>query len=363
MNAIVLDVALLAGIGLAVYAGLVWLANLYSQRTGWQPPEGTAENDWRLRRNLGIALGSVSMVACALFSALSFDEGAARLIAVGQAALLAAAGTSDLRRFHLPLPLTLTGLVFAVAVATRAPLLVTLFSLAWALVVILLHVLASKGSMQLGDHLATIWIALAAPFNGLVAVALGDLANIALAQMRGLRGKRVAVAGAWLILAAGLIGLPPYFVWFAGHAPAAAEAPAQETQATEEAWVPALGARRHLPPERAVAARALAQLADWASDYTASVALAENRAERIARADLAGRQVAGLAVVAQRIAPGSDVADCLSDLAEALRAYDVEEVRAASWRLAGQREWLAAMLAPAGNDEWQSSMTQQSTTE
>jgi hypothetical protein len=284
---------------------------------------------------------------------------------VGQAALLAAAGTSDLRRFHLPLPLTLAGLVIAIAVAVtnRAPLLVTMFALAWALIVIVLHVLASKGSMQLGDHLVTIWIAMAAPFNGLVAVALGDLANIALARMQGLRGKRVAVAGAWLILAASLIGLPPYFVWFAGPASAAAEAPAHDMQVVEEEWVPARGARRQLPPERAVAARTLAQLADWASDYTASVSLAERRAERIARADLAGRQVARLAAAAQRIEPGSEVADCLSDLAEALRAYDVEEVRAASWRLAGQREWLAAMLAPAGNDEWQSSMTQQSTTE
>ena len=371
MNTALVDTGLLVAISVAAYAGLVWLANLYSRKIDWQPPEGTADTNWRLRRTLGIALGFVSVAVGALLSSLFLGDWYARLLAVGQAALLAAAGASDLRRFHLPLPLTLSGIVIAVVVAvvTRTTILVILFALAWACAVILLHVLASRGSMQLGDHIATVWIALAAPFNGLLAVAFGDVANILLARLRGLRGKRVAVAGAWLILAAGLIGVPPYFIWFMGRPPSLMAPQQPVAQVVEEAWSPALGARRQLPPERAAAVRSLALLAEWAGEHTASVALAEQRAERVARADQAGQQVERLAGIAQEIAPGSEVAGCLSELASALRAYDVEEVRAASWRLAGQREQLVAVLSasqdaePAGDGEWQSSMTQQSTME
>jgi len=74
--------------------------------------------------------------------------------------------------------------------------------LAWSLVVIVLHTVVSKGSMQLGDHFATVWIALSSPFNGLIAIMLGDAANVVMVRVKGLRGKKVAAAGAWLLFAA-----------------------------------------------------------------------------------------------------------------------------------------------------------------
>ena len=101
---------------------------------------------------------------------------------------------------ELPLPFTLAGIGIALvgAYLSHMPTYMLLFALGWAAVSILLHIFASRGSIQLGDHIAMVWIALAAPYNGLLAVVAGDIANIVLARIKGLRGKKVAAAGAWL---------------------------------------------------------------------------------------------------------------------------------------------------------------------
>ncbi|MCL5994816.1 MAG: hypothetical protein M1546_02030 [Chloroflexi bacterium] len=363
MTAIVIAHMLALGaMALVVYAALVWLAGEYSRRTGWQPPDGCQDSDWVLRRNLGVVCGALALAVCAVCSVLFLAGWPARIFVMAQAALMAAMGASDLRRFHLPLPFTLAGIALAVAAAlvTRIPTLLVLFGLIWALVVVLLHALLSKGSMQLGDHIATVWIALASPFNGLLAVAAGDFANVILVRIKGLRGKKVAAAGAWLVFAAGLSGLPPYFAWFAGpqtQTLAKVSEPSQgfiavtwmppSVAGPEATRQPSLVAQTSITQTartQAMTAAALVRLSEWAADDTARVALAEQRADRITAAKSAAVEVAGFAALARRIAPGSNVAVTLNDLAGALAAYDVDGVRNASERLAGERLQLAQSL-------------------
>jgi hypothetical protein len=370
MNGGWLAAVVLVAVALAAYALVAWLANAYSRRTGWQPPSGTDGMNWTLRRNVGVNLGALAVGVSALFCALWVAEWPARLFIVAQAAVMAAAGASDLRRFHLPLPLTLAGFGLAIAgvIVTGLPVLFVLFGLVWAAVVILLHALLSKGSMQLGDHLATLWIAMAAPLNGLIAVAAGDFANVLLARVKGLRGRKVAAAGTWLICAALMVGLPPYVVLFAGRSQTGslpqAAAPAEDevldlavpTSASPETSVGV----EPVPADATavvtttdvmmlgmtpVTATALITLSEWAGDQTASVALEDQRAERVMAARRAAGEVARLAVFAARIAPGSTVAASLADLATALNVYDVDGVRNASLALVEEREQLTLRLS------------------
>ncbi len=105
---------LLAVIGLSCYALLVVLSAWYARITHWQPPAGNQANDWVLRQRVGIVLGGAALIICALGAALWQVTWQARLLTMLQASLLAAAGASDLQRFHLPLPLTLLGASVAV---------------------------------------------------------------------------------------------------------------------------------------------------------------------------------------------------------------------------------------------------------
>ncbi|MCL4505283.1 MAG: hypothetical protein M1434_12180 [Chloroflexi bacterium] len=338
--------ALAAGT-LLLYGALVWLANLYSQRSGWQPPAGSEGANPLLRRNLAIAVGAIAVLGSAVGSSLWVDEWPAQLLITGQAVLLAAAGASDLRRFHLPLPLTLAGIAIALFTVTQThmPALYFAFSLGWALVVIVLHAVLSKGSMQLGDHIATIWIALALPFNGLLAVLTGDLANVVIARMRSLSGKKVAAAGAWLVVAAALIGVPPYYAWFSASAQVGAAAPSRVMTVATRALI-ANQAQLPAPPDPEAAQRqaqiksVLRIITDRASQYTAMVALEDSRASRMRAAANESGNVAQLAALADHLAHGSSVAMTLNELATALSSYDVDAVRSASQQLAELRQQL-----------------------
>ena len=337
-SGILLDAVALTLGALALYAALVWQANRYSQLTNWQPPHGNEYMNWTLRRNLALTLGCLAVLFCSVCSVLLFKEWSQRLLATGQAVVMAVAGTSDLRRFHLPLPLTLLGFALSIymIVTQQFPLLVLVFTMAWACAVIVMHALLSKGSMQLGDHLATLWIALASPFNGLLAVAAGDLMNVILARVHGLRGKKVAAAGAWLIVAAALMGLPPYIAWF--KPVALADPNVQVVQVNPIAQQNA----------QATSARTLMTLAQWAGDYTAQVAFVDQREARMAKAGEAAEHVARIARIARHIAPASDMVPILDELAQSLAVYDTTGIQEASLRLSESRlkqEPTAAMEA------------------
>ena len=333
-SAVLTDMLALGAGALAVYVLLVWQANAYSRATQWQPPAGNEQMNWTLRRNLALALGALATAAGAISAALWLHEWPLRLLVAGQAAVMAASGASDIRRFHLPLPLTLLGLGLAIVTLSQQqlPVFVLLFGLAWACLVVLMHALLSKGSMQLGDHIATVWIALASPLNGLIAIAAGDAANVILARVKGLRGKKVAAAGAWLLFSAALVGLPPYIAWFRGMAQTSTLAPVVEHIT-----------RVDTPPQPATA-QTLLTLTEWASGYTARVAFVEQREARIVAAREAATHVTRLALMARQYEPESEVAPVMSDLANALTIYDVAGVRSASQRLAEARQRLASAV-------------------
>ena len=333
---------------LAAYAVLAWLGNLYSLRTHWQPPAGSPDPDDRARRSITLGLGALSAAVGGLCIAGWVAPWPVRLVMAFESALLAAAGASDLRRFHLPLPFTLSGIGVAlvIAVVAQLPGFLLLFGLGWALVVMLLHVFTSKGSMQLGDHIATLWIALAAPFNGLIAVVAGDFANAIWARVKDLRGKKVAAAGAWLIGAAVLAGMPPYLTWF----PPAAQtvAPVDSVAVAPMPVATLLPVAAALPTatpqavtlRQAMTAEALITLSEWAGERTGRVGLLAQRDARVANAQQVSGEVARYAIAAGEIAPGTEMALALKDLSTALKTYDVDQVRDASERMAQQRELL-----------------------
>lgn len=319
--------------GLIAYLALAWLAHEYGRRTGWQTPEGSETSDWALRQRLALALGALAMVIFAIICAQMIATWPARLLLMAQAALMAAAGASDLRKFHLPLPLSLAGIALAIvtAIVVQPALFVVLFGLLWAVAVIALHIFASKGSMQWGDHIATLWIALVMPLNGMLAILAGDLANVVLARVKGLRGKRVAAAGPWLLIAAALLALPPYFAWFQsqGQAPASREQ-FVKTQSAELAEAQALSNRD-----------AMVLVLDLAGDQTASVALADDHAARVAKAQVAAGHVHTLAAYARYAGAETSLIASLDALADALAQYDVAGVRAATAQIAALRAALA----------------------
>jgi hypothetical protein len=334
--------------GLAGYAALVLFAVDYGRRTGWQTPEGTDANDWAMRQRVGITLGGLAVVVCAIGCGILMTNWLTRGLVLAQAAVMAAAGASDLRRFHLPLPLSVLGIALAVAslVIMRISPLMLAFALAWALAVIVLHALLSRGSMQLGDHIATIWIALAMPFNGMFAVVLGDFANVILVKAKGLRGKKVAAAGAWLLFAAALVALPPYVAWFtnrqsqqtASDSGTVASAYVQ-TLAPDlplVAMVPQVGASHPHAPTLVV-------LLDLAGDHTASVALEETREGRVTKAGEAAVQVAHLAGYARQLGATAKTVDALVWLSQALANYDLAGVRGATAQIAQERAALSKL--------------------
>ncbi|MEO6060737.1 MAG: hypothetical protein ABIQ99_02230 [Thermoflexales bacterium] len=336
-----LDLAAVALLGLAGYGIVFYLAHQYGLRMGWKPPDETPAMKRISRRAFGFALGGLAVLLCAGFAVTFIGNWPGRVLAVAQAVLLASAGASDLHRFQLPLPVTMAGIILAVVSwqVVGMPVIFVLFGVFWAAVIIAAHVLLSKGSMQLGDHLATVWIALAMPVNGMLAVLIGDTANVVYARARRLQGQKLAAAGAWLVAAAALMAVPPYFLW-TSRLPDAAPASSRPA-------IPAATASAR-DMEIAQARNVLIQLSELAAEDTARVALAEDRAERIAAAKTAGASVARLASAAQSLASGSAIAEGLVDLARALEAYDVDAVRDASLRLGQEREKLLTRNA----SEW-----------
>jgi hypothetical protein len=185
---------------LAAYAVVMGLAAWYGK--GWEPPAGMENSDWALRHKVGVSLGAVAVAVCVLLSLLLVQTTLARVMLVAQAVILAAAGASDIRQFQLPLPLTLGGIVFAIitAIVLKIPLVFIGFGLLWAILIVLFYVFLTKRSMALGDYIAAIWIGLAMPFNGLLAILSGDISNTVFVRLSGskdAKGHKVAAAGPW----------------------------------------------------------------------------------------------------------------------------------------------------------------------
>lgn len=325
--------ALFSVAGLGAYALALAAAQAYGVRVGWEAPDGAPVSAWTPRRRAGTALGAAAVAVGAGLAWMALDGWPVRFAALAQAVLLAAAGASDVHRFQLPLPFTVAGLALSLIALSlsNVPPVIVAFALFWAGAMIVAHALVSGGSMQLGDHLATVWIALAMPMNGLLAVLAGDAANVIVARARRERAGKIAAAGPWLLAAAALIALPPYGGWWVPQAAVPVQT-ATPIAAPVEA------------PGRVRIAAALIQLSELAGEHAAGVALAVDREGRMAAALGAAAKVWQLAGLADRLEPGSTTAVELAQLARALETYDVDAVRAASAALADERDRLAATL-------------------
>jgi hypothetical protein len=330
---------------LAAYAVVMGLAAWYGK--GWQPPEGMEQSNWALRHKVGVSLGAAAVAVCVLLSVWLVQTPLARIMLVAQAVILAAAGASDIRIFQLPLPLTLGGIVFAIitAIVLKISWLFIAFGLVWAILICLFYAFLTKRAMALGDYIAAIWIGLAMPFNGLLAILSGDISNTLFVRWsgRGLaKGQKVAAAGPWLLFAAALVSLPPYFVLM-NRQRVATTMPNQVVTGAK----PPSSAKVAAEPltEQQAAYKAAQQklfwtLADYAGQQTASVALADTRAERIEQAAEAAVRVAEYEAIAQKYGADESLTRPMQQLSAALANYDVEGVRAASEQLAAERQKL-----------------------
>ena len=342
---------------LMVFGGVTQFAHWYGRN--WQPPAGSEQSNWPLRRNISLGLGAVTVLTATVASLIFVPDTLTRILIVGQAILLAAAGASDVRKFHLPLPLTLAGIALAIAtlVSLQMPLLIVAFGLIWATALIVLFALATRRAMALGDYIATLWIALAAPFNGVLAVIAGDVANFIYVRVTGQhtnRKAKLAAAGPWLLFAAALIALPPFMTWptiwpsqfqQTTVAKAMTKAMTMNTSATTEAKVIQTAAPlsvAHTAETHRI--KALLWLAQNAGDATAQVAFADDRVGRIEKAQQAAATIAEYEQLAHQFDADPTFTATLHDLQLALATYDIDAVRAASRKLGECQADLTAQL-------------------
>ena len=282
----------------------------------WAGPPAGARAVARPRTALTVGAACVLVAALGGLSQTVPIE--ARGIAVVQAVLMAAAAVCDWRKWQLPLPFTLGGIALGViGLALAGSPLPWGLAAVTVLAALAINALATAGTLQGGDVLATLWIGLALPGIGLLAFAFGQ-AGLGAARLLGRwpRATRAPVGGAWLMAAVALLAVPSL--------PALVE-PAMVSP-VERPRVTAQVAPASAAPWRE-AARA-------AADATAWVAFAERGPERVARANEAAAHVRALA--GQPDAP-SDVVGALGDLAAALETYDLAAIRAASARLSDLR--------------------------
>jgi hypothetical protein len=301
--------AALAGFGLLAAFGLRY-------DLAWAGPPAGAPAVARPRTALIVGTACVIVAALGALSQAAPIE--ARGIALAQAALMAAAAVCDWRKWQLPLPFTLAGIGLGVVGLALAcsPLLWGL-AVVTVLAALAINALATAGTLQGGDVLATLWIGLALPGIGLLAFALGQ-AGLGVARLLGRwpRATRAPVGGAWLMAGAALLalpGLPALIEPAMVVVPASPRITAQSAPAPRAEW------------------RAAARVA---ADATAWVAFAERGTERVARASEAAARVRVLAGAPD--AP-AELVGALSDLAAALETYDLAAIRAASARLSDLR--------------------------
>ena len=307
--------AALGGYGLLAALGLRY-------DPAWPGPPAGAR---AVARRPTALLAGMACVAVAALGALGRSmPPAAQVVALAQAALMAAAAVCDWRKWQLPLPFTLSGIALGVAGLALAgsPLM---WGLAAVTIVaaLLINTLATSGTLQGGDVLASAWIGLALPVVGLLAFAVGQAGLAAAGRIgRWTRAARAPVGGAWLMAAALLLALPglPALIETAQDAPAARPRPGPAAAASDPRW---------------------RETARAAGDATAWVAFADTSAERASRAARAAARVRALA---RDVDAPAEIARALSDLADALDAYDLDAIRGASARLADRRDGFAVPM-------------------
>lgn len=315
------------------------------QARGWDIshlcfPDGYAP-DARARRWVSITIPVIGLWITAVRLATSGADLQTSGIILSLAALMAAAAATDIRFYMLPLPMTVTGIGLALLLASHHPSLITALSALYALVLIGVLWFTHKtfgGGVALGDYLALLWIALAAPLNGILTTGLALLAMAVLPRLvpklSAWRQKASLPAGGiWLALAALIVAFPPFPEVIYGQGEAGIE--------------PAPAAHQTLPaqlnPQQALVKALRLQALKTQSEAVGRVAMADTREGRIKAARETAPVVEQLgATYAAALTP--EEMQGMARLAQALTDYDTDAVRDLSEQFAGEREQLEEQL-------------------
>jgi hypothetical protein len=337
-----IDVAVGVLFWLLAFAALLMAMERYSS-VGWEVPQGSENSDWALRKRVAVVLGVLVVAVAAGFASARIVDPLERALTSLIAVIMAVAGANDIRRFRLPLPLTLVGLGASVLLFIVGPFAmpILILALAWATLMIVIHIFVARSGMALGDMIALFWIALASPFNGLVAVFLSQITMDVLGRITTWKKdkKRIPIGGAWLVATAAAIALPH---WPMVISAATANAPLGLASAPAEDD----GARMRAAFEAGMYTEAglgdLSLILRDAAYLTARISMLDTREQRIvASVDAAGKVAEMRTYALQTEVPKRlklPVAEVLQDLSRALAAYDVDGVRAAASRLKTERE-------------------------
>lgn len=306
-----------------LFALFAALSELYD-RAGWRLPAGAEDANLTRRLRVGIVLGGGACLVCVVAVVVQTDRPLIMTGLVAQGALMAAAGVTDLHKFRLPLPATLGGIALALALATMLAVPVEIVALGglWACVLVLVHARMTGNRMGWGDHLATLWIGLAAPMVGVFAILAGHCATALCARLTGWSKRPVPIGGAWLLSCAMLFALPSSL-----QNGAKAERPLPEIRAAALEFGPAgriaTTTARH---------RVLRDVLREAGFLTAGIAFEKDRAGRRRAAQHAAVRVTELAQLAAWAEHPGDQSPSrlLNDLARALDRYDLESIDALS---------------------------------
>jgi hypothetical protein len=241
----------------------------------------------------------------------------------------------------LPLSLTVLGIGLALLLLSRQPSFIAALSGIDAIVLIgatyFLHKTAHSET-GMGDYLVILWIALAAPLNGIFTTGLGMLALAilprVLPKLAAWRQKiSLPVGGIWLSLAVLVMAFPPYPEMIYGKT-----APVSALPAAAPAALPAQssGEQRSLNTLRL-------QALETQSEVVGRIALAETRDGRIQEAQKAAPVVEKLQREYAPVLTPEDKKG-LALLAQALERYDIDAVRELSAQFAAARESIAQQI-------------------
>ena len=306
-----------------LFALFAVLSELYD-RAGWQLPVGAEDANLPRRLRVGIVLGGSACLVCVVAVVLQTDRPLLIGSMIVQGALMAAAGVTDLHKYRLPLPVTVGGIVMALAVAAVAAMPVEWVALGavWSCVLVVVHARLTHGKMGWGDHLATFWIGLAAPLVGMLAVLTGHCATLLCARLTGWGRRPVPIGGAWLLACAMLFALPTAF-----------HTGARVVQLQAGTSAAALGFQSAQRNSTGLArGRVLRDVLREAGFLTAKVAFANDHAGRVQAAHDAAVRVTELAQMAAWAEDPGDQrgSHLLNDLARALDRYDLIGIDALS---------------------------------
>lgn len=338
--------------GVVFYVGLFFAVLTWIERysaADWTVPAGVEDSNWALRRKVSIVLGVGAVVITAVSSTLWIRDPVARALMNAQSVVMAVSAANDFRRFRLPLPLTVTGLLIAIVLLAIGPYAwpIVVLALVWAVALSLVHRFVAKSGMSLGDQIALLWIALAAPFNGLLAVFIGQLTLDILARITDWKAKkkRVPIGGAWLICAAALLAVPQWPAWVMTASASAPVLADYESAPGRPISNDALFRSGRMTDDGLAQLRGIAQEAAY---VTGRLSFEEDRQTRVRLARVAAQRVRELRVAAMQANVPSTakapLSGLLGELASALETYDIDAVRRSSSALSERRRAIEALI-------------------